>query len=345
MRRLRTYLAVAAIVLPSVAAAQDPVTIRIGWNQTPGHIASLAYLPELQPDGDYAVLQNYGKTYIAEPIRFQGSTHQITALATNEVDVAALSSTALVQAVNNAGLDIKVIADVFQESCEPNTFTDGYFVRTDAGIDSAADLRGKRIGTNAIGSASDMAIRAMLRSADVADAEVTVVEMPFGQMPAFLKEDKVDLVLLLPAFRGGLDESPDYKQLFTNCDALGPSQQVMLVARTDFIEENRAALVDMMADHMRAVRWYYNGANRDEALQLVSKLSGAPVENFEDWIFINDKDQYRNPDLKPTVAGLQNVISKSVEFGILDKGLDQPVEEYVDLSVVEDAKKQVDAGQ
>lgn len=345
MNRLQLCIGAAAIAISSQAAAQDPATIRIGWNQSPGHLASLAYLPELQPGGAHSVLENFGGSYIAEPIRFQGSSHQITALATNEVDVAALSSSAFVQAVNNANLDVKVIADVFQESCEPGTFTDGYFVRADSGIDSVKDLVGKRIGTNAIGSSADMSIRSILRSADVADNEVTFVEMPFGQMPAFLREGKVDLVLLLPAFRGGMDESPDYKQLFTNCDAVGPSQQVMLVAKTDYIEKNRDSLVDMMADHMRSLRWYYDKQNRDAALKLLSGVSGAPAENFAGWVFTKDKDQYRNPDLLPTLKGLENVIGRSVAFGILNQGLDGPVEDYVDISIVTDAKKQLDGTQ
>lgn len=345
MKVLKSCILAAVIAVPSLAAAQDPVTIRIGWNQTPGHMASLAYLPELQPDGEYAVLKNYGKTYLAEPIRFQGSTHQITALATNEVDIAALSSAAFAQAVNNAGLDIKMIADVLQESCDEGTYTEEYFVETDSGINSSADLKGKRIGTNALGSASDMAIRAELRSNDIADSEVTSVEIPFGQMGSFIKEGKLDMVTLLPAFRAGIADNPDYKVLFTMCEALGPTQTVMLAAKTDFIEENREALVDMMADHMRATRWYYDEANRENALQLVAGVTGAPAESFGDWIFSVQNDQYRNQDLKPTVEGFKNAVDKSVEFGILDKGLDGPIEDYVDLSVIEDAKKQVEGAQ
>ena len=99
--RLTPVLTAAFIALPTLAAAQEPTTIRIGWNQSPGHMASLAYLKQMQPDGEYKVLQNYGKTDAADPIRFQGSTHQITALATEEVDVAALSAVALVQAVKH----------------------------------------------------------------------------------------------------------------------------------------------------------------------------------------------------------------------------------------------------
>jgi len=340
--RLTPVLTAAFIALPTLAAAQEPTTIRIGWNQSPGHMASLAYLKQMQPDGEYKVLQNYGKTYLADPIRFQGSTHQITALATDEVDVAALSAVALVQAVNNANLDVKVIADVLQETCEDGTYTQAWYVRTDSGIASPEDLRGKRIGTNAIGSASDMAIRAVLRNADIADSEVTSVEMPFGQMPSFLEEDKVDMVGLLPAFEQEISRDENYKVLFTMCDALGPTQTVALVAKTDFIEANRDALVDMMADHMRATRWYYDPANRDNALKLVAETTGAPVEEFGDWLFSLEKDQNRNQDLMPSVEGLQNAIDKSVEFGIIQAGLDGPAADYVDTSVIEDARKQVE---
>lgn len=332
-------------LLPAAALAQEePVTIRIGWNQTPGHMASLAYLDALQPDGEHAVLQNYGQTYIAEPIRFQGSTHQITALASDEVDVAALSSAALVYAINNANLDVKVIGDVLQESCEEGVYTQPWYVRADSGIETAADLEGKRIGTNAIGSASDMAVRAMLRDAGIADDEVTSVEMPFGQMPSFIQEGKVDMVGLLPAFEAEIAASDEYKRLFTMCEALGPTQTVMLVAKTDFIEENRDALVDMLADLMRVTRWYYDEANRDAALDLVAGVTGAPAAEFADWIFTLEGDQFRHPDLLPSIEGLQNAIDKSLEFGIIEEDLDGPVTDYVDLSLVEEAKAQLDSG-
>lgn len=340
--KLTAILTVAFIGLPAVATAQEPTTIRIGWNQTPGHIASIAYLKPFQPDGEYKVLQNYGKTYLADPIRFQGSTHQITALATGEVDIAALSAVALVQAVNNAGLNVKVIGDVLQESCEAGTYTQAWYVRKDSGINSAADLKGKRIGTNAIGSASDMAIRAMLRNANIADSEVTSVEMPFGQMPSFIQENKVDLVGLLPAFEQEISRDENYKVLFTMCEALGPTQTVALVAKTDFIEDHRDALVDMMADHMRATRWYYDPANRENALKLVAEATGAPADEFKEWLFTIEKDQYRNQDLMPSVEGLQNAIDKSVEFGIIPAGIEGPASDYVDVSIIEEAKKQVE---
>ena len=47
----------------------------------------------------------------------------------------------------------------------PDYYTQEHFVRKDSGIDKVEDLKGKVIGTNAGGSAVDVAMRAMSRQA------------------------------------------------------------------------------------------------------------------------------------------------------------------------------------
>ena len=87
----------------------------------------------------------------------------ITAIANNELEVSNLAYSSLAIAIENAGLDdIRVIADEFQDGV-PGYYTQEYFVRKDSGIDKVEDLKGKVIGTNAGGSAVDIAMRAMLR--------------------------------------------------------------------------------------------------------------------------------------------------------------------------------------
>ncbi|MGH7126310.1 MAG: hypothetical protein ACREFI_18185, partial [Stellaceae bacterium] len=66
------------LALAPGSALSDPLKIRIGWAQTPGHLAPL--ISELQhrhPE----VFRHFGESYVADPIRFQGSTQQITAIA------------------------------------------------------------------------------------------------------------------------------------------------------------------------------------------------------------------------------------------------------------------------
>src|SRR5690606_18291234 len=109
------------------------------------------------------LMQNLGKSYMLEPVRFQGTPPMITALASGDLEIADLAYSSLALAIENAGLkDLKVIADEFQDGI-PGYYSDEYFVRKDSGIDSVKDLKGKVIATNAAGSAVDIAMRAMLR--------------------------------------------------------------------------------------------------------------------------------------------------------------------------------------
>src|SRR5579875_163298 len=136
-------------------ASADPWKVRVGWVTTPTHAQPLIdELHNRHPD----IFPNFGKTYDVESIHFQGTTPQITALATNDLDVAAFGPEALALAVDNAHLDVRAIADVFQDGV-PGYGTITYVVRADSPIKKVEDLRGHVVATNAIGSFGDSAMR------------------------------------------------------------------------------------------------------------------------------------------------------------------------------------------
>src|SRR5215468_33303 len=98
------------LVLTAAAAAQQPpVKIRAGWVTTP---ASLIPLIFAKP----GLAKHRGTSYLFEPIYYAASPLQITALANDELDIAALGFSSLPLAVQNAGLaDLRVIADEIQD--------------------------------------------------------------------------------------------------------------------------------------------------------------------------------------------------------------------------------------
>ncbi len=328
---LGATVAALAALTATAEAQQPPVKLRIGWAQAPGHMAPLLYQNK-------AILKHFGKSYVADPIRFQGSTPQITALAAGELDITAFGATAMVAAVNNAKLDIRVVADVIQDGT-PGYYTAPFVIRKDGPIKTVADLKGKRLASNAIGSASDAAMRVFLRRHGLQDRDFTTVEANFANMPAMLADNKVDMINLQPQFARGFIDSGAYVPLFTTADAVGPSQTVFWAMRADFIAKNRAALVDYFEDHMRAMRWFLDPKNHKEAVDIAAAALKAPRENF-DYAFTK-KDYYRSPDARPLLDAIQTDIDNAVQLGILKEGV-KVAPRYIDLSLIEEAKKRID---
>src|SRR5947207_6941865 len=156
----RLIAATAGLVLGLAGtAAADPLTIRIGWVQTPGHLAPLIEaLGKAHPE----VFKHLGQSYTMQAVRFNGTTPQIQAQAINELEIASQSSSALALAILNARLDLRVVADVLQDG-HAGYFSQDYVVRSDGPIQKIEDVKGHRVATNAIGSASDTAMRTMFR--------------------------------------------------------------------------------------------------------------------------------------------------------------------------------------
>jgi len=325
--KLKT-LAIASIALATAVSAQaEPLSIKIGWSQTPGHVAPLLFQNK-------SLLKHYGKTYTVDAVRFRGSTAQLTALASGRLDIAALSATALDLAVTNAGIDARVVADVIQDRAP--YWSSGFWVLKSSGINKITDLKGKRIATNAIGSAIDTSMRGMLHRHGLSNDDFNTIEVSFGNMPAMLMSGKVDMAPILPQFASLLDKSK-VKEMFTSRDVTGPQQTVSLVTRKAFIDKNRAALVDFFEDYIRALHWFLDPANHKQAMEIVMKFTHRPLKRI-DYAFTK-ADYYRDPDAVPNIAYLQHAINLAVKNKVIKKGID--AEKYADLSIVKEARKRI----
>jgi NitT/TauT family transport system substrate-binding protein len=154
-------------------------------------------------------------------------------------------------------------------------------------------------------------------------------------MPAMLAENKVDLINLMPQF-GNYLTSGKFRLLFTGHDALGVSEAQIWAMRADFIAAHRPALVDFFEDHIRALHWFLDPAHHDEAVAIAQTVTKQPKENV-DYVFTSN-DSYRAPDALPDIPATQRQIDTDVSLGVVPKGI-TAAPNYVDLSLVEDAKK------
>lgn len=313
------------------AAQAAPVKIRVGWVVVPASTAPLVLEKK-------EILKHYGKSYVAEATRFAGTPPVITALAAGELDVGPLAFSSFGLAIENARMDdLRVIADEIQDGVT-GYGSNQFMVLKDGPVKTLADLKGKVLATNALGSAVDVAMRALLRKSGLeANKDYTIVEAPFPAMRAMLADRKADLISAVPPFSLDPDLGAIARTLFTQHDAFGITQLSMWTARTGFIAQNRAALVDFLEDTVRAIRWYTDPKNHDEAVAIVARLNKAPPERMG-WAFTG-RDQYRDPNGTPNLAALQNNLRQQKDVGLLKGDID--VRKYSDLSMIEEAAKRL----
>lgn len=322
-----------ATLLLITPAAADPLTIRVGWSTMPGHLIPVLFS---KPE----VLRHYGKSYRVEPIAFRGSSPQITALAAREVDLIASAPSTLALAVANARIDMRVVLDLIQDGVA-GYHSETFFVRSDSGIKSPADLKGKRVGTNAVGSASDTAMRAVLAKAGLDPRrDVASIEAAFPAMPSLLEEKKVDLAVVLLPRMLEMEKDPAYTALFRARDAWGSSDLVFLAGRAEFLDANRAAVADFVEDTVRALRWFEDPAHHDEAVAIVARFM--KVEPSELSYLFTHEDYFRDPWARPDVPSIQKVIDVSKQLGVLPATV-QVAPNHVDTALLDEAQRRIEA--
>lgn len=329
---MRAALAgVFALAATGQALAQERVKIRVAWIVPVTNIGSILFAKD-------GIARHRGKSYDAEFTRFQGSTPQLTGLATGNLDIALLGFTSLPLAVLNAGMeDIRVIADEIRDGM-PGYHSNEFFVLADGPVKSIADLKGQVLATNAFGSAVDVAVRAMLRKANIdPKTGVTTVEAPFPSMKAMLLEKKAVLVPSVPPFSRDPELRKASRVLFQQKDGLGVGALGIWAARKPFIDKNRAALVDFLEDYLRIVRWYLDPVNAKDAAEIASKLTKAPPERFG-WLFTKE-DYYRDPNGIVDVKSLQTSVDLQRDLGMLKSTID--VAKFIDMSLIQEAAKRI----
>ena len=321
--RHESFTAAAAELNVTHAAVSRHVRELEGWLATKLFVRS----------GRGVELTERGKSYVVEPVHFRGSTPQITALAAGELEIAALAYSSFPLAVHNAKLDLRVVADVFQDGV-PGHYSSEYLVAGDSPIRSAAELRGKRVATNAIGGAVDIGARAMLKKHGLEDKrDYTILEVGFPNMTAMVREGKVDAAGFVVPFAISAKQA-GLRPLFVMRDAVGVTQMLVWAARADFLARHRPALVDFFEDHQRALRWFLDPANREAAIAMVAAFTKRPADSYRPWLF-TAQDYYRHPQGLPDLEALQRNIETAHELGFLPKPLD--VKAYSDLSLLQEA--------
>jgi len=330
--KLAVLLAAAMLIGTPPTRGDEPYKLRIGWVVVPASLEPIYFAKD-------GIARNNGKSYVLEPIHFAGTTQQMQALATGDLDLANLAYSAIGLAIQNAGLDdLRVIFDGVQDGHD-GYYSNEFMVLKDGPVKTVADLKGKVLATNAIGAGVDIGMRAVLRRNHLEDKrDYQVVETQFPSMKQLLLDHKADLIVAVPPFSYDPELRANARTLFTLKDAFGVTQLTAMTAREGFIKQHRAVIVDFMEDAIRAIHWYTDPKNHDEAVKIVSGFMQRPPALFQDWLFTK-KDDYRDPNGRPDLAALQRNLNTQRSLGLLNADID--VRKYNDLSMVKEAAARI----
>jgi NitT/TauT family transport system substrate-binding protein len=112
-----------------------------------------------------------------------------------------------------------------------NDFSNGNdMVVAKPGIGSVADLKGKKVGVE-VGFVSHLLLMNALKSANLSDKDIEVVNMPTDQTPQALKSGQVDAIVAWQPNSGqALKEVPNSKAVFSSANVPGIIYDLLVVS-------------------------------------------------------------------------------------------------------------------
>jgi NitT/TauT family transport system substrate-binding protein len=325
--------ACAAIAVPFVsrvsalAASIPNIRYATGGGIGPNEMETIIFLDHVKQN----VLKNYGKAYTLDMTFTRGTPEAASLLAAGQADVATLSvpafATVVVKDAVPGGLTI--ISDNYQDG-HPGNATNSFMVLKDSPIKSVSDLKGKKIGINAFASAVDLALRVVLKKNGLDPRrDVEIVEIAFPNIASAIREKRIDCGVLVIPFLAVEAPKGDLRPLFTGGDAFGPSSVIFQVTTNSFLKDHPDAVRAFLADYVDGLAWFYDRANRDKAIEIVSAFTKSPKEVLDSY-FATDRDYYRDPSGCVSAESIQKPLDAMFGEKLVNRSID--ASKYTNLS-------------
>ena len=223
---------------PSPQGSIVPVDLTVGLGYIPSVQFAPFYLAEQQGYYDEAGLN----------VEFNHRTDQdlIPLVGQGTIDVGIGDGTSVIPAVSQ-GIPVRYLATIYGK------FPSIVFSKASSGIDSPADLAGKKLGTPGRYGSGWVALQAMLQSVGLTPEDLEIVDYPDYGQGAALAADQVD------AATGFVNNEPVQLELsgtpasVLHVDDIVPLPGQGLIAGVDMLEENPDAIQAFIAATLRAM--------------------------------------------------------------------------------------------
>jgi NitT/TauT family transport system substrate-binding protein len=241
-------------------------TIRVAYFPNLTHSQALIGLAR----GDFA--DALGPQVQIDAKAFNAGPSVIEALFAGEIDLAYIGPNPAVNGyVRSQGEALRVIAGATSGGA-------ALIVRPEAGIESAADLSGKRIASPQLGNTQDVALRAYIAQNGLQTAEqggtVEVIPSANPDILDLFRRGEIDGAWVPEPWAARLIVEGG-GQLFLDERSLWPSGDfttAVIIVRTEFLEEHPDLVQRWLEAHVKVTQW--EEANPEEAKKLANEEIG-----------------------------------------------------------------------
>jgi NitT/TauT family transport system substrate-binding protein len=277
---LLVAFAVASAVVAGVSVTSAE-TVRVGSMPVLGNVSLFCMLEHGAPASEGIELQ-------LTP--FSAGSRIIEAIAGGALDLGYSATLSILQA-SHQGLDVRIVAPGGFVPRNPAASIGSIVVRKDSGISTPAQLRGKTIAVNALGSINQLWAADYLARHGVAPSDVTWQEIPFHVMPLAIEHGRVAAASTSEPFSTILRDSGKVTLLPTLQDSDRGTSLSAYVALTPWTRA-RATQLDAF---LRAFRRGVAACQRDSALlrQALVKHAGLKADMA---------DRIELQDLRPAIT-------------------------------------------
>lgn len=269
-----------------------------------------------------------------EEIIVRGGTNTTRAVLSNTIPIGRINPDYVIDAMEK-GAKVKIISGAMEKI--------PYDVVARPEIKSGADLKGKTVGVDSLTGGTTLMLREVFEKAyklSEKDYKLMVV----GTSPdryAALKGGSVQVTFMGPPFNLRARQE-GFTKLTTFHEHLGPIQFVVQFGNEDYIKSNRAQVVGFIKGMAEATRWLYEPKNKEEALAIYMKILKSPREAAEaDYRFMIEEFKPFPVDGAVSKQAIEKTFDLREKAGRYEGKKAPSYLQYVDTSLVEEAKKQL----
>jgi NitT/TauT family transport system substrate-binding protein len=322
--RKGTLAALAAVwfAVPDAANAQTKLIVAM-----PTSPPNIVHMP-VHIANDLGLFKEEG--IVVETFSLQGGVHTFRAMVAGNADIASASGPFSIVG-RSKGAPTKLIL------ANSPKLEASMVVQKD--IKTAADLKGKRIGIQEPSGFADVLSRAVLRMAKIDPKEVSFVSILSEDVPPLVAGQIDTAILHVEQEMVAMQKAPGLHAIARLWEIQPDNLYNAMVVAEKTIAEKRAALKGFVKGHIRATRLLYT--DKAKVLPIIVKHTGLPED-----VISKSFDFLVAQCIWDANHGLSR---KRVEFtgasmervGNIEKGKVPPYEQSVDISLVEEAIKEL----